>query len=105
MAPMAFAQNSSAYSPPKTSWGVPDLQGTFSSASLTTLRRLPIQVLKIDKGFIDDIDTSDEGAGHTAAIIRLAREWGYHVVAEGVERESQRDCLLASGCEVIEVFV
>lgn len=74
-------------------------------SSLTTLRRLPIQVLKIDKGFIDDIDTSDEGAGHTAAIIRLAREWGYHVVAEGVERESQRDCLLASGCEAMQGFL
>ena len=38
-APMAFAQAAPAYSPPKTSWGVPDLQGTFSTASITTMQR------------------------------------------------------------------
>ena len=39
-APVALAQ-ATPYTPPKTSWGVPDLQGVFSSASLTTLRRPP----------------------------------------------------------------
>ena len=39
LAPMAVAQNSSGYTPPKTSWGVPDIQGIFSSASLTNLTR------------------------------------------------------------------
>ncbi len=74
-------------------------------SSLTYLRRLPIQVLKIDKGFIDDIDVSAEGANHTGAIIRLAREWGYDVVAEGVERESQRDCLRANGCGAMQGYL
>ena len=40
-APVAFAQNAPAYDPPKTSWGVPDLQGFFSSASLTNMARPP----------------------------------------------------------------
>ena len=41
VAPVAFAQNAPAYDPPKTSWGVPDLQGFFSSASLTNMARPP----------------------------------------------------------------
>lgn len=39
LAPTAFAQAVPKYDPPKTSWGVPDIQGFFSSASLTTMQR------------------------------------------------------------------
>ena len=39
MAPVALAQSAPAYNPPKTSWGVPDVQGIFTSASLTTMTR------------------------------------------------------------------
>ena len=38
-APAALAQAGQAYTPPKTSWGAPDLQGFFSSASLTSMQR------------------------------------------------------------------
>ncbi len=41
ISPAALAQGAPAYSPPKTSWGVPDVQGIFSSASLTSLTRPP----------------------------------------------------------------
>ncbi|MEQ1607907.1 MAG: hypothetical protein ABL956_02890 [Hyphomonadaceae bacterium] len=40
-APAALGQNAPAYDPPKTSWGVPDVQGIFSTASLTTMTRPP----------------------------------------------------------------
>ena len=62
MAPMAWAQ-SATYTPPKTSWGVPDLQGYFSKASLTTLTRpagvsgLIISAQEADKMFNRNIYT------------------------------------------------
>ncbi len=76
LAPMAFAQSSPAYSPPKTSWGVPDLQGYFTSASLTTLRRPPgvsgliISQQEADKMFNRNIYTrvAKEEAGDQEAV-------------------------------------
>jgi diguanylate cyclase (GGDEF)-like protein len=65
-------------------------------SSLDRLRRFPIDILKIDKAFIDDLGAGDATLAH--AIIDLGDSFGLQVVAEGVEHESQRQRLLELGC-------
>ena len=74
-------------------------------SSLTYLQRLPIQMLKIDKSFIDGIRSADDDTSHTGSIIALAREWGLQVVAEGVEREEQRAYLKRNQCDLAQGYL
>jgi diguanylate cyclase (GGDEF)-like protein/PAS domain S-box-containing protein len=74
-------------------------------SSLSHLRHLPVDVLKIDKGFVADIDSTTRrkrdvsgGAAIVSAVIGLARGLGLGVVAEGVERQAQLDFLSRAGC-------
>ncbi|GAB7036642.1 MULTISPECIES: putative bifunctional diguanylate cyclase/phosphodiesterase [Catenuloplanes] len=67
-------------------------------SSLSYLRHLPVDVLKIDKSFIDDIVTSDRQAALVTAIVTLARDLGLTVVAEGIEDAGQRATLNGMGC-------
>ncbi len=67
-------------------------------SSLSYLRRLPVDVLKLDKSFIDHLGESSEDSAVVMAVINLARALGLTVVAEGVESELQRRELRALGC-------
>lgn len=58
-------------------------------ASLTHLKRFPIDRLKIDRSFIHNIDTDAGDAAISRTIISLAHNLGLEVVAEGVETEAQ----------------
>jgi diguanylate cyclase (GGDEF)-like protein len=69
-------------------------------SSLRYLRRLPLDVMKIEKSFIGGIGGPGEEAELLRAIIDLARIFGLRVVAEGVERPEQRERLLELGCEL-----
>jgi diguanylate cyclase (GGDEF)-like protein len=71
--------------------------GTGSS-SLSDLRRFPIDVLKIDRSFVHDIDRHPTGAPLVRAIINMGKGLNQHVVAEGVETHAQVACLQAEGC-------
>ena len=69
-------------------------------SSLSHLRQFPVDVLKIDKSFVDSLDYSDPmGSALVPAIIDLARNLGLHVVAEGIEHEAQLQRLIDLGCE------
>jgi diguanylate cyclase (GGDEF)-like protein len=69
-------------------------------SSLSHLQRFPVDVLKIDKSFIDPLVSSDPGSGAlVTAIITLARDLGLDVIAEGIEHESQLRRLIALGCD------
>ena len=80
-------------------------------SSLSHLRHLPVDVLKIDKAFVADIDAparGREGSGGAAivsAVIGLARGLGLDVVAEGVEKQSQLDFLAAEGCGACQGYL
>lgn len=80
-----------------------DDYGTGSS-SLSTLRRLPLDTLKIDKDFVDGLKDNAEEAPVVKAIIELAHTLGLRVVAEGVETASQLSLLRGMGCEVAQGF-
>ncbi len=67
-------------------------------SSLSYLRDLPIDVVKMDKSFVDGIAESDQRLAVAEGIVRLARTLNLEVVAEGIETEEQRDLLGSMGC-------
>jgi len=69
--------------------------------SLSRLGELPIHTLKIDRTFVHDIGTI-EGAAVLRAILALAGAHGFGVVAEGVERRSELQALVAMGVTVVQ---
>ncbi|MBI3285681.1 MAG: EAL domain-containing protein [Burkholderiales bacterium] len=73
-------------------------------SSLSYLRRFPIDELKIDKSFINDIDENPDDAAIASAIIAMALSLGLRVVAEGVERKEQADVLLKMGCSHVQGY-
>lgn len=74
-------------------------------SSLAYLKRFPINTLKIDKAFIDDIATSAEDRHMTQAIITIAHNLGLKVVAEGVEHENQLSILRRYKCEMLQGYL
>jgi diguanylate cyclase (GGDEF)-like protein/PAS domain S-box-containing protein len=74
-------------------------------SSLAYLKRFPLNTLKIDKAFIDDIATSSVDRHMTAAIITIAHNLGLKVVAEGVEHENQLSILRRYGCEMLQGYL
>jgi len=74
-------------------------------SSFAYLRTLPISILKIDRAFIVDVETSSSAATIAAAIINMAHALGKLVVAEGVESEGQLAFLEQAGCEQMQGFV
>jgi diguanylate cyclase (GGDEF)-like protein len=68
-------------------------------SSLTYLRRLPVDVLKIDRSFIGDLDDDSEAGILVGAVLALAQNLGLDCVAEGVDDERQVTRLQALGCE------
>jgi diguanylate cyclase (GGDEF)-like protein/PAS domain S-box-containing protein len=74
-------------------------------SSLAYLKRFPINTLKIDKAFIDDIATSAEDRHMAQAIITIAHNLGLKVVAEGVEHENQLAILRRYKCEMLQGYL
>jgi predicted signal transduction protein with EAL and GGDEF domain len=68
-------------------------------SSLSYLRRLPVDSLKIDKSFIDEVASSPDAAALTHAIINLATTFELATVAEGIERLDQLQRLCELGCQ------
>ncbi len=67
-------------------------------SSLSYLRRFPIDELKIDRSFINDIHSNEDDAAIASAIVAMAHSLGLAVVAEGVECKEQADLLAGMGC-------
>jgi diguanylate cyclase (GGDEF)-like protein/PAS domain S-box-containing protein len=68
-------------------------------SSLSYLRQVPIELLKIDKSFVDTASSSPRQQALVEGIVRLADALGLVVVAEGIERDAERDLLVGAGCK------
>ena len=73
-------------------------------SSLVYLKQLPIDMLKIDKEFIDDLTRDPDDEAITTTIITMAHSLGLNVIAEGVESQVQLDFLRQHGCDEIQGF-
>jgi diguanylate cyclase (GGDEF)-like protein len=74
-------------------------------SSLSYLRRMPIDIVKIDQSFIADIKPAAPQRSITAAITNLAHVLGLSVTAEGVETDDQREGVRSIGCESAQGFL
>ena len=83
--------------------GIDDF-GTGHS-SLARLKSLPVEVLKVDRSFVDGLGTEPEDSAIVAAVLSLAHALGLHVIAEGVETPLQAHQLTALGCSIAQGFL
>jgi diguanylate cyclase (GGDEF)-like protein len=74
-------------------------------SSLSHLRTFGLDVLKVDRSFVRDLQLSEKDASMVRGIIALAHSLGLETVAEGVESEAQRDALLRFGCTTMQGYL
>jgi EAL domain-containing protein (putative c-di-GMP-specific phosphodiesterase class I) len=74
-------------------------------SSLSYLKRFPIDVLKIDKSFVDDIPYDQDDMAIVTAIIAMGKALGFQVLAEGTERQEQVDYLREQGCTMYQGYI
>ena len=73
--------------------------------SLNYVASLPIDLLKIDKSLIDDIENDKKRRDFVKAVITMGQLMECEIIAEGVEYDSQINCLTEDGCDFIQGFV
>jgi EAL domain-containing protein (putative c-di-GMP-specific phosphodiesterase class I) len=74
-------------------------------SSLSYLRRLPADVVKLDRSFFHDAAGDTQGRDFIGAVIALARSAGKAVVVEGIETQDQFDVAAAAGAEIVQGFL
>jgi len=74
-------------------------------SSLARLRDLPIDEVKIDRSFVSNLDHDEARRRFVWGVVAFAERVGLTVVAEGVEREAERDALTALGCHQAQGFL
>jgi EAL domain-containing protein (putative c-di-GMP-specific phosphodiesterase class I) len=74
-------------------------------SSLSYLNNFPADILKVDKSFIDKMNTSDSSKQYVAAIISIGHIMNFDVISEGVEQPEQLDTLRSIGCDYIQGYI
>ena len=73
-------------------------------SSLNMLRNAPVDTLKIDRFFLDEIMSTDRGKIIVEASVRMAKQLGLSVIAEGVETQEQLDFLASINCDTVQGY-
>jgi len=73
-------------------------------SSMSYLKRFPLNELKIDKSFVDDVCSDEDDGVIVAAMINLAHALNLRVIAEGVEKKEQLHWLAENGCDAIQGY-
>lgn len=74
-------------------------------SNFARMKQIPLDRIKLDRSLINDVDSSESARSIVAAMIHLIHGLDLDVVAEGVERASQRDLLRAVGCDVFQGYM
>jgi EAL domain-containing protein (putative c-di-GMP-specific phosphodiesterase class I) len=74
-------------------------------SSLNYLKRLPVDVLKIDRSFVQDIECDPRNSAIIAGVVALAQALNVHTVAEGVETQKQWSILKDLGCSSFQGYL
>lgn len=74
-------------------------------SSLMYLKRLPANELKIDRGFVSDLEHDSDDAAIVSAIVALGQALGLRIVAEGVETDTQQRFLTTLGCDALQGYL
>ncbi len=74
-------------------------------SSLTYLHEFPLNALKIDKNFVQSVESNDRGGPISKMIIGLGQNLGLEVIAEGVETEGQLEYMREHGCDVAQGYL
>ncbi|MBV9784488.1 MAG: EAL domain-containing protein [Acidisphaera sp.] len=73
-------------------------------SSLSYLRKLPVDRIKIDRSFVNDVTTNEDAAVVATTIVNLAHSLRLEVVAEGVESAEQAEFMARCGCDIVQGF-
>jgi diguanylate cyclase (GGDEF)-like protein/PAS domain S-box-containing protein len=73
-------------------------------SSMSYLKKLPLDTIKIDKSFIDEVTFNTHDKVVTKAIIALSKNLGYQVIAEGIENKEQEEFLKENGCDIAQGY-
>jgi diguanylate cyclase (GGDEF)-like protein/PAS domain S-box-containing protein len=88
-------------------WGLTLAIDDFGTgySSLARLKHMPVQILKIDRSFVRDVDRDRDLAGMVRAMIQLAQSLGMTPLAEGIETRGEYEFLRANGCRLAQGFL
>ncbi|AWH20177.1 EAL domain-containing protein [Stenotrophomonas sp. S48] len=74
-------------------------------SSMSYLQHLPLDILKIDRSFVADVETNPRNASICRALLSLGHSMGLTIIAEGVETPGQLDWLAAHGCDQVQGYL
>ena len=74
-------------------------------SSLSYLSTFPADILKVDKSFVDKMNTSESSKKYVAAIISIGHIMNFDVITEGVEETEQLETLRSIGCDYIQGYI
>ena len=74
-------------------------------SSMSYLQHLPLDILKIDRSFVADVETNPRNASICRALLSLGHSMGLTIIAEGVETPGQLNWLAAHGCDQVQGYL